>query len=271
MPKKDPLGRGLSAILKDIEEKGTPAHVPLNQIKPNPKQPRFEIKEETLLDLTNSIKEKGLLQPILVRKKEGGYEIIAGERRFRACRLAGLGEVPVIVKDVGERESLEIALIENLQREDLNPIELATVYSRFVDEFGYTHESLAKKLGIDRSSVSNMLRLLKLPEWIRKLVTEAKLTAGHGRTLITLKNESEQRKYVRRILSEGASVREIERARKTGPTRKATPYTDIEAALRDALKTKVQVSFGRNKGKVIIEFYSKDDLERLVEMLCSVG
>jgi len=145
------------------------------------------------------------------------------------------------------------------------------VYARFVDEFGYTHEALAKKLGLDRSSVSNMLRLLKLPEWIRKLVTEAKLTAGHGRTLITLKNESEQRKYVRKILSEGASVREIERARKTGPSRKATPYTDIEAALRDALKTKVQVSFGRNKGKLIIEFYSKDDLERLVEILCSAG
>lgn len=271
MPKKDPLGRGLSAILKDIEEKGTPTLVPVGQIRPNPRQPRFEIKEESLHDLANSIKEKGLLQPILVRKKENGYEIIAGERRFRASRLAGLNDVPVIVKDVGERESLEIALIENIQREDLNPIELATVYARFVDEFGYTHEALAKKLGLDRSSVSNMLRLLKLPEWIRKLVTEAKLTAGHGRTLITLKNESEQRKYVRKILSEGASVREIERARKTGPSRKATPYTDIEAALRDALKTKVQVSFGRNKGKLIIEFYSKDDLERLVEILCSAG
>jgi ParB family transcriptional regulator, chromosome partitioning protein len=271
MPKKDPLGRGLSAILKDIEEKGAATLVPTNQIKPNPRQPRFAMKEEALQDLANSIKEKGLLQPILVRKRENGYEIIAGERRFRASRIAGLGEVPVLIKDVDDRESLEIALIENIQREDLSSIELATVYTRFVDEFGYTHEALAKKLGLDRSSVSNIIRLLKLPEWIKKLVTEGKLTSGHGRTLITLRNEAEQKKYVKKILSEGASVREIEHARKGAVSRKQSPYTDIEGALRDALKTKVQVSFGRKKGKLIIEFYSKDDLERLVEILCSAG
>ena len=270
MRKKDPLGRGLSAILKDIEEKGVTTLVPIAQIKANPRQPRFTVREEGLEDLANSIKEKGLLQPILLRKKENGYEIIAGERRFRASRIAGLSEVPAIIKDVDDRESLEIALIENIQREDLSPIELATVYTRFVDEFGYTHEALAKKIGIERSSVSNIIRLLKLPEWVRKLISDGRLTSGHGRVLITLKNEAEQKRFVKKILNEGSSVREVERARKAGTTR-GTPYSDIEEALRDALKTKVLVTYGRNKGKLVIEFYSKDDLERLVEILCAAG
>jgi ParB family transcriptional regulator, chromosome partitioning protein len=270
MRKKDSLGRGLSAILKDIEEKGVTTLVPVAQIKANPRQPRFNVKEEGLEDLASSIKEKGLLQPILLRKKDNGYEIIAGERRFRASRIAGLSEVPAIIKDVDDRESLEIALIENIQREDLSPIELATVYTRFVDEFGYTHEALAKKIGIERSSVSNVMRLLKLPEWVRKLISDGKLSSGHGRVLITLKSEAEQKRFVKKILNEGASVREAERARKAG-TARSTPYTDIEEALRDALKTKVQVTYGRNKGRLVIEFYSKDDLERLVEILCSMN
>ncbi|MBP1729950.1 MAG: parB-like partition protein [Deltaproteobacteria bacterium] len=268
MGKKDPLGRGLSAILKDVEEKGASTLVPAGHIAVNPRQPRFAFKEESLQELASSIKEKGLLQPILVRKKDRGYEIIAGERRFRACRLAGLSEIPVIVKDADDRESLEMALIENVQREDLNPIELATVYARFADEFGYTHEAIAKKIGIERSSISNTMRLLKLPDWIRKLVTEGKLTSGHGRALITLKSESEQKRYVRKVLNEGASVREIERVRKARtPVR--GKYGDIEEMLREALKTKVHVTFKRNKGKLIIEFYSKDDLEKLVELLCT--
>jgi len=270
MRKKDPLGRGLSAILKDIEEKGVTTLVQIGQIKANPRQPRFALSEEGLEELANSIKEKGLLQPILLRKKEAGYEIIAGERRFRASRIAGLSEVPAIIRDVDDKESLEIALIENIQREDLTPIELATVYARFVDEFGYTHETLAKKIGIERSSVSNIIRLLKLPEWVKKLIADRKLTSGHGRVLITLKNEAEQKRYVKKILNEGASVREMERARRAGTSR-STPYSDIEEALRDALKTKVQVSYGRNKGKLVIEFYSKDDLERLVEILCGTS
>jgi ParB family transcriptional regulator, chromosome partitioning protein len=270
MRKKDPLGRGLSAILKDIEEKGASSLVPVSQIKANPRQPRSTVREEGLEDLANSIKEKGLLQPILLRKKENGYEIIAGERRFRASRIAGLLEVPAIIKDVDDRESLEIALIENIQREDLSPIELATTYTRFVDEFGYTHEALAKKIGIERSSVSNIMRLLKLPEWVRSLISDGKLTSGHGRVLITLKNEAEQKRFVKKILNEGASVREVEHARKAGTARRS-PYTDIEETLRDALKTKVQVIYGRNKGKLVIEFYSKDDLERLMEILCGTG
>lgn len=268
MGKKDPLGRGLSAILKDVEEKGASTLVPIGQLSVNPRQPRFAFREESIQELASSVREKGLLQPILVRKKDRGYEIIAGERRFRACRLAGLTEVPVIIKDVDDRESLELALVENVQREDLNPIELATVYSRFADEFGYTHEAIAKKIGVERSSISNMIRLLKLPEWIRTLITENKLTSGHGRALITLKSEAEQRKYVKKVLNEGASVREIERVRKVHTPARGK-YGDIEEMLREALKTKVHVTFKRNKGKVIIEFYSKDDLERLVELVCN--
>ena len=202
MLKKDPLGKGLSAILKDVEEKGTSKLIPVEEITPNPTQPRLLIKEDTLVELAASIREKGVLQPLLLRKDGKGYEIIAGERRFRAAVMAGLREVPAIIKDVDEKESAEIALIENLQREDLNPIEIASVYERFIEDFSYTQEKLAKKIGIDRATISNFVRLLKLPEWIKQLIREAKLTQGHARVLVTLKNEAEQKKFVEKILKE---------------------------------------------------------------------
>jgi ParB family chromosome partitioning protein len=267
MGKKDPLGRGLSAILRDVDEKGGITPIPVQQILANPTQPRLEMKEESLQELATSIREKGLLQPILVRRKEGLYEIIAGERRFRAARIAGLQEIPAIIRDADDRECLELAMIENLQREDLNPIEIAGVYQRFVEEFEYTHDGLAKKIGVDRSSVSNYLRLLKLPGWIKGLMAEGKLTQGHGRVLVTLKDEQQQRRYVKKVLDEGISVRELERVRKTERVRRPSPFSHVEELLREALKTKVQVTFRKNKGKVIIEFYSKDDLQRLFEFL----
>ena len=269
MPKKDPLGRGLSAILKDVDDRGGVNLIPIEQILVNPTQPRIEIREEPLQELAASIKEKGLLQPILVRRKEGVYEIIAGERRFRAAKIAGLREIPAIIKDVDDREALELAMIENLQREDLNPIEVASVYLRFVEEFDYTHDVLAKKVGVERSSVTNYIRLLKLPDWIQALLVQGKLSQGHGRVLITLKDEQEQKRYVKRVLDEGVSVRELERTRKTEAPRigKPSPFSHVEEILRETLKTKVQVTFRKNKGKVIIEFYSKDDLERLMEFL----
>jgi ParB family transcriptional regulator, chromosome partitioning protein len=267
MRKKDPLGRGLSAILKDVDERGGITLLPVEHVLPNPTQPRIEMKEEALRELATSIKEKGLLQPILVRRKEGIYEIIAGERRYRAAKMAGLQDIPAIIRDADDRECLELALIENLQREDLNPIEIASVYRRFVDDFDYTHEGLAKKIGVERSSVSNYIRLLKLPQWVKDLMTQGKLTQGHGRVLITLKDEHEQRKYVKRVLDEGASVRELERARKTERAAPSSPFAHVEDLLRQALKTKVQVTFRKNRGKVTIEFYSKDDLGRLLELL----
>lgn len=267
MQKRDPLGRGLSAILKDIEERGASRLIPLDQIMPSSAQPRFGLKEDTLIGLAQSIQEKGLLQPIIVKKNNGGYEIIAGERRFRASIMAGLKEVPAIIKDVNEKESLEIALIENLQREDLNPVEIATVYERFIEGFGYTHQDLAKKLGVDRSSVSNFVRLLKLPEWIKELVIGGKLTQGHARVLVSLKSEKEQKRFVDKVLKEGFSVRELEREAKKKTIHKSSPFVYAEETLRETLGTKVNITYRKNKGKVIIEFYSKEDLERIVELI----
>jgi ParB family transcriptional regulator, chromosome partitioning protein len=267
MIKKDPLGRGLSAILKDMEEKGASKLVPLDQIVPNPAQPRFTMKEEPLAELASSIREKGLLQPILLKKKEQGYEIIAGERRFRASVMAGLREIPAIIKDVDDKEALEIALIENLQREDLNPVEVATVFERFLEEFQYTQQDLARRMGIDRSSISNFIRLLKLPEWIKTLIADGKLTQGHGRVLISLKSEREQKRFVERVLKEGISVRELEREVKRKVTQKNSAYAYIEDSLRTALQTKVNVSHRKDRGKIIIEFYSKEDLERIADLI----
>ncbi len=267
MSKKDPLGRGLSAILKDIDEKGSVTLIPIQQVFANPTQPRGEMKEEALRELAASIKEKGLLQPILVRRKEGVYEIIAGERRFRAAKIVGLEEIPAIVREADDREALELAMIENLQREDLNAIEIATVYQRFVEEFDYTHEALGQKIGVERSSVTNYIRLLKLPPWIQELMSAGKLTQGHGRVLVTLKDEEEQKKFVRKVLDEKVSVRELEQTRKAERGRASSPFLYAEEMLQEALGTKVQVTFRRNKGKVIIEFYSKDDLNRILESL----
>jgi ParB family transcriptional regulator, chromosome partitioning protein len=266
MRKKDPLGRGLSAILKDVDEKGGITMVPVNEVFTNPTQPRVTMNEEALSELATSIKEKGLLQPILVRRKDGEYEIIAGERRFRAAKLAGLQEIPVIVRDVDDRESLELAMIENLQREDLNAVEIASVYQRFVEDFGYTHEGLAERIGVQRSSVTNIIRLLKLPDWIKQLIMDGKLTQGHGRVLITLKDEQAQKRYVHKVMNEGASVREIERVRKSERPKAASSFDYAEDALRQHLQTKVQVTYRKNKGRVIIEFYSKEDLDRLLEI-----
>jgi ParB family transcriptional regulator, chromosome partitioning protein len=267
MHKKDPLGRGLSAILQDVEERGSSKLIPIDQIVPNPEQPRLTMREETILELATSIQEKGLLQPILLRRKNSKYEIIAGERRYRASLKAGLKEIPAIVKDVDDREALEIALTENLQREDLNPVEVAMVYEKFLKEFDYTQEDLAKKIGIDRSSISNFIRLLKLPEWIKDLMSDGKLTQGHGRVLTSLKSEKEQKRFVDRVLNEGISVRELEREVKKKKAQRNASFSYVEETLREILKTKVNITYRKNKGKIIIEFYSKEDLERIASLL----
>jgi ParB family transcriptional regulator, chromosome partitioning protein len=267
MLKKDPLGKGLSAILKDIEEKGVTRIIPVNEIFAGQTQPRFEIKDDSLVELAASIREKGLLQPVILRKKSKGYEIIAGERRYRASVMAGLNEVSAIVKDVDDKEALEIALIENIQRVDLNAVEVAVVYDRFVEEFGYTHEELGKRIGINRSSVTNFIRLLKLPEWIKKLIVEGKISQGHARVLITLKSENEQKRFVEKILKEGVSVRELEREVKKKSVGKPSPFPYVVESLRERLGTKVDITYRKNKGKIIIEFYSQEDLERITEAI----
>ncbi|MDR2017301.1 MAG: ParB/RepB/Spo0J family partition protein [Syntrophobacterales bacterium] len=269
--KKDPLGRGLSAILKDVEERGGIRLIRVDQIVPNPDQPRQSIKEEALLELAASIREKGLLQPLILKKNGGNkYDIIAGERRFRASVMAGLTEVSAIIKDVDDKEALEIALIENLQREDLNAVEIGATYQRFIDEFGYTHQDLAKKIGVDRSSVTNYVRILKLPEWIRKLMSEGKLSQGHGRALLALRNEKDQKRFVDKVLNEGASVRDLERAARKKNRQERSGFEDAADTLTEALGTKVDITFKKQKGKIIIEFYSGEDLDRIVESIVNI-
>ncbi len=271
--KKDPLGRGLSAILQDLEEKSAVSLIPLDQIERNPGQPRTSFKEESLAELAASIKAKGVLQPILLRRKGRKYEVIAGERRFRAAEMAGLPDIPAIIKDVDEREALEISLMENLQRDDLAPLEVATTYQRFLDEFAYTQEELAVRLGVDRSTVANMVRLLKLPDWIKELLAGGKLTQGHARALLSVDGEKDQRRFVERLLREGMTVRELEgeareQSRRQSRAKKAkSPFPTIEKSLRDILQTRVSVAFRGRKGKIVIEFYSQEDLARIVEHL----
>jgi len=264
--KRDPLGRGLSAILKDAEEKGNIRSIPVELIVTNPNQPRFSIKEESLENLAVSIKEKGLLQPIVVRKKNDKFEIVAGERRFRASVMAGLKEVQAQIKDYNDYEALEVALIENLQREDLNPIEIAIIYERFIKDFGYTQQQLADRIGIDRSTVANFLRILSLPNWIKDLIAEGRLSYGHARSLISLSNEKEQKRFVNKVLNEGLSVRELEKEVKKTKER-PSPFNDVEKTLMEILGTKVNITYKKNKGKIIIEFYSKEDMERILEIL----
>jgi ParB family transcriptional regulator, chromosome partitioning protein len=270
--KKDPLGRGLSAILKDVEERGSGTRlIPVDQIEPNPDQPRQSMREEAIAELAASIREKGILQPILLKKKEnGGYDIIAGERRYRAAVMAGLTEVTAIIKDVDDKEALEIALIENLQREDLNSVEIAATYQKFIDEFGYTHQDLARKIGVDRSSITNYVRLLKLPDWIKALMSEGKLSQGHGRALLSLQNEKDQKRFVEKVVNEGASVRDLERAARKKNRPEKSQFEDTVETLTEVLGTKVNITFKKQKGKIIIEFYSREDLERIVESIVSI-
>lgn len=266
MQRKDPLGRGLGAILKDIEEKTSISLIPVERISFSPLQPRQRIDEESLYSLAQSVKEKGILQPLILRKKGDSLELVAGERRLRAAIIAGLKEVPCVIREFDDREALEIALIENLQREDLNPIELAQVFKRFTEELGYTQEELARKLGLDRTSISNTMRLLKLPDWIKEKIASGEISSGHGRILLSIGDEEKQKKYIERILKEKISVREIEReARKK--TDKKEEVFELEDRLRDYLKTRVQITYKKGKGRIIIEFYGIEDLRRLAESL----
>ena len=244
---------------------------------PSPRLPRTRISrgksinEETIAELAASIREKGILQPLILKKGEnGGYNIIAGERRYRAAVMAGLTEVTAIIKDVDDREALEIALIENLQREDLNSLEVAFTYQRFIDDFGYTHQELAKKIGIDRSSITNYVRLLKLPDWIKTLMSEGKLTQGHGRALLSLQNEKDRKRFVEKVLNEGASVRDLERAARKKNRQEKSQFEDAVETLTEVLGTKVNITFKKQKGKIIIEFYSREDLDRIVESIVSI-
>ena len=287
MTRPDILGRGLNALLPGSEDEtstGSPLPYfmcPLDSIRPNPFQPRKDSKDWNLGGLAESIREKGILQPLIVRKFDDfGYELIAGERRLRAAKLAGLDEAPVIVKDVSDNDTLEMALIENIQRQDLNPLEEAEAYKRLTRDFGLTQEEVAGRVGKKRSTVTNTLRILQLPDYAKQDIIDGALTAGHARVLLGLPDEEALKNFRNKIISEGLSVRQTEKeagAIKKGkgtPVGKKTPnrisgqtcrtITDNFSAYL-GVKTKI-IQNGKS-GKLVIKYSSEDDLKRLIELI----
>ena len=273
------MGKGLEALLPEesFPDAGGEEifYCPLEALRPSPYQPRLQ-KEKGLEELAASIKEKGLLQPLLVREITPGiYEIVAGERRFQAAQLAGIDKVPVIVKDISPQEALELALIENLQREDLNPIEEARGYQRLMEEFGLTQEEVAQKVGKSRTAVANTLRLLRLPEDIQEDLLEERLTAGHARALLALEDIELMRKVRQEILKRGLSVRQTEalvkKLKKEGPSsveRVIDPdILALEREFAEVLGTKVRFIWRGKKGRLTIEFYSPEQAEALLARL----
>lgn len=280
--KREALGHGLDALFmsNSIEESSASGAVKLsiNEIEPNKSQPRKSFDEKALSELADSIAEHGIIQPLLVRPMaEGGYQIVAGERRWRASRLAGLTEVPVVIKDLTDRETMEIALIENLQREDLNPIEEAEGIELLIKEYGLTQETAAERVGKSRSAVTNSLRLLNLPPSVRELARENKISAGHARALLAFSDEEKIIETAKLIMEKGISVRETERLAKESakdtegkvrqPKRRDVFYDEVEIALSQNLGRKVKINSGRKGGTIVLEYFDKDDLTKIAKML----
>ncbi len=281
MPKRERgLGRGLDALLSantTIQDGDNMQEIDIDQVKARTDQPRSIFREESLNELAGSIKEHGLLQPILVKPDHDGYEIIAGERRWRAARIAGLKSLPAIVKEISEEQAAEISLIENLQRDDLTVVEEAKAYKKMMDRHNYTQESLSARIGKSRSHIANTVRILGLPEEVLKLLEQRKLTAGHARALLTISSEKDQIKMANAIVEDKISVRQTESSvkrkiegQKAGmarPGSKTTEIRELEEKLQMYLGTRAEVSNGKSGGKIIIEYYSLDDLERICEII----
>lgn len=276
------LGRGLGALLssdRTIDLGVGPSDVDLDSIVPGPMQPRMHFDEASLQSLAESIRSHGIVQPLLVRRRDGGFQLIAGERRWRAAKLAGLARVPVIVKEVPDESLLEIALIENIQREDLNPIEEAQAYKKLIENVGLTQESLASRVGRDRSYITNYLRLLRLPDDLQQLVKEGRLSTGHARTLLALIHPDQQRRLARQIIDGGLSVRTTEQmvhrmveekpAKNPAAPRAVDPNVRAaETKLRRALGTQVKILMSeQGRGKVEISFFNSQDLDRIYNLL----
>lgn len=280
--KKGGLGKGLSAIFMENESEDSSSTVTLkiSELQPNRQQPRKEFDEKSLAELADSISQHGILQPLLVRPLlDGGYQIVAGERRFRAARMAGLTEVPVVIRDLSDSETMQLALIENLQREDLSPVEEAMGYKKLMDSYSLSQEEIARVVGKSRPTIANSLRLLSLPDEVLKLISDGKLSAGHGKALLAFKNEYEMEKAAHLAAAEDISVRELERmakrsnksaeqeAEKSKPERKMSYYSEVELALREHLGRKIKVSGSDKKGVLEIEFYGREDLTNIVKLL----
>jgi ParB family chromosome partitioning protein len=280
--KRPALGKGLGALLPDIEKEDRKNFFlcGIEEIVPSRYQPRRGFDEGKLAELAASIKEKGIIEPLIVRKVERGYELIVGERRWRAAQRAGVKEVPVILRDVTAGEALELALIENLQREDLNPLEEAEAYKRLMEEFQYTQEELAKRIGKDRTTVANTVRLLKLPQEIKAYLADETISSGHARAFLGLNSPEEQKMACAKVIKRGLSVRETERLIKRLHVQSSKRDTALKPAdqeelhleyleetLRKLLGTKVRIPKRGRRGKIEIEFYSEEDLERIVEII----
>ena len=296
------LGKGLDALFGDMEVSVEPSskeeessavhdieaaethegikYIDINNIKPNANQPRKTFDEGKLEELADSIREHGLIQPLVVRKSTNGYEIVAGERRWRAARKIGIKKIPAIVRELSDEENMLLAIIENMQREDLDPIEEAEGISQMIETYGLSQEQVSKSLGKSRPYITNQLRLLKLPEEIRKMVSDGRLSSGHVRALITIDDEEKQIKLAVQAVEQGLSVRQVEalakanknvKKSKAAKKKKSADVKRVEEDLKVALGTKVNLNQNGKKGKIEIEFYSKDELERLIELLKSLG
>ncbi|RJP81109.1 MAG: ParB/RepB/Spo0J family partition protein [Desulfobacteraceae bacterium] len=277
--KKRVLGRGLDALFPDIGSMDTKARdffqCDIDVIRPNPYQPRRKFAEEELAALSNSIKEQGILQPLLVRRNSNGYELIAGERRLRASKMAGLSQVPVVVREITDTELLEASIVENIQREDLNPMEEAEAYQRLMDEFKMTQQQVAERVSKSRSAVANFLRLCQLPRQIKDSLMENVLSMGHARALLGMENAVLQTKIWQTVIAKGLSVRQTEalvkklksRPREKSPKPNESYFQTVAEDLSRRFGTKVNIKKNGEKGKVEIEFYSNDDLDRLFGLL----
>jgi ParB family chromosome partitioning protein len=273
------LGKGISALIpeKETGQRNEIINVQTDQIKPNPFQPREDFDTQSIEELAQSIKEKGVIQPLLVRRKGDDYELIAGERRLRAANLLNLKEIPIIVKDVEDIDSLELALIENIQRQDLNPIEEAHAYQYLIDKFKVTQEKISAVLGKARVTITNTLRLLNLPQEIQAEIKKGRISFAHGRALLEIEDINQQRRLAQEVISKGLSVRELESLikmhRPRGVKRRMgqaprEPYVAVlEEELQHLLATKVRISKRKKRGHISIEFYSQEDLERIVNLL----
>ncbi|MBK5100116.1 MAG: ParB/RepB/Spo0J family partition protein [Desulfobacteraceae bacterium] len=280
MAKRKALGKGLSALIPDAhrleDQEAQYFQCPIEAIEPNPYQPRQTFAPSELEEMVNSVREKGIITPLLVSSTETGYQLIAGERRWRAAQKAGLERVPVVVREVTGAESLELALVENIHRKDLNPIEEAIAYRKLQEETGASQDSLAKRLGKDRSTITNLLRLLKLPAFIQKDVIDGRLSMGHARVLVGLESLDEQKALRDMVIKKGLSVRQSEALakRRKAPARSKSRanelnyYLDSLAEnLKRSLGTKVDIKRRGRQGHIVIYFYSDDELDRLLELL----
>lgn len=277
------LGRGLEALIPTGPQeagaiKGEVRRLPLDSIGPNPYQPRKAFDPEKLAELAESFKSRGMLQPILVKREGVGYLLVAGERRFRAAKLAGLNVVPAMVlEDLEQTDMLQIALIENLQREDLNPLETAQAYQALIDDCGLTQAQLADRVGKNRASVANTLRLLSLPQNIKQLIAEGKLSEGHARAILSVSDPMMRERIATRIISETLTVRQAEEMTRHGKRRrlqirrKPPAVEEAEAFLKQTLGTAVRIIPGLKKGRIEIEYYGDDDLNRLLELIGKVS